>query len=181
VKGLRGDPKAVGDSSRGTAAFRARFRRSGAVGPVILALGVGAALALILAEVSTLYSIEVETASCSDLADPDLTDACDTTGGEQHSYALIPVALLVAVMAVGAGLGGSRPAGFALLAAGMIVLGIALIADLSATTKTGEIGSNFASAEAVKGTGFWLELGGGLLASLAGALRLADRRGSPAD
>lgn len=144
---------------------------------MVLLLGVGAALAVVLAEVSTLYSIDVETASCTDLADPDLADACDTTGGEQHSYALIPLALLVAVMAVGAGLGGSRPAGFALLGAGVVVLGIALLADLPDTTKAGEIGANFAAAEAVKGTGFWLELAGGLLASLAGALRLADRRG----
>lgn len=177
MKGLRGDPKAVGDSSRGIAAFRARFRRSGAVGPVILALGVGAALALIVGEVSTLFSIDVETASCTDLADPDLADACDKTGGEQHSYAFIPLALLVAVMAVGAGLGGSRPAGFALLGAGVVVLAIALIADLPDTTKTGEIGSNFAEAKAVKGSGFWLELAGGALATVAGALRLADRRG----
>jgi hypothetical protein len=147
---------------------------------VILLLGVGAALALILAEVTTLFSIDVETASCTDLADPDLADACDTTGGEQHSYAFIPLALLVVMMAVGAGLGGSRPAGFALLGAGVVVLGIALIADLPDTTSTGQVGSSFASAEAVKGTGFWLELAGGVLASLAGALRLADRRGQTA-
>ena len=144
---------------------------------MVLLLGVGAAVALILAEVTTLYSIDVETASCTDLADPDLADSCDTTGGEQHSYAFIPLALLVVVMAVGAGLGGSRPAGFALLGAGVVILGIALIADLPDTTSTGQVGSNFVSAEAAKGTGFWLELAGGLLASLAGALRLADRRG----
>jgi len=144
---------------------------------VILALGIAAAILLVLTEVTTLYEIEVETASCSDLADPDQADKCETTGGEQHSFALIPVALLVVVMAVGAGLGGSRPAGIALVAAGIIVLAFALIADLPDTTETGEIGSNFASAEAVKGTGFWLEIGGGVLALLAGSLRLADRRG----
>jgi hypothetical protein len=143
---------------------------------VILALGVTAALLLVLTEVTTLFEIEVETASCSDLADPDQADRCETTGGEQHSFALIPVALLVVVMAVGAGLGGSRPAGFALLGAGAVVLAIALIADLPDTTKTGEIGSTFASAQAVKGSGFWLEIAGGALAAVAGALRLADRR-----
>ena len=143
---------------------------------MVLLLGVTAAVLLVLTEVTTLFEIEVETAACSDLADPDQADACETTGGEQHSYALIPIALLVAVMGVGAGLGGSRPAGLALIGAGAVVLAIALIGDLPDTTETGEIGSNFASAEAVKGTAFWLEVGGALLALLAGALRLADRR-----
>jgi hypothetical protein len=146
------------------------------VGPVVLALGVAAAVLLVLAEVTTLFEIEVESASCSDLADVDLADRCNTTGGEQHSFALVPVAILTAVMAVGAGLGGSRPAGLALLGAGVVVLAIALIGDLPDTTRTGEVGSNFASARAVKGTGFWLELGGAVLAVVAGALRLADRR-----
>jgi hypothetical protein len=143
---------------------------------VVLLLGVTAAVLLVLTEVTTLFEIEVETAACSDLADPDQADACETTGGEQHSYALIPIALLVVMMSVGAGLGGSRPAGLALVGAGVVVLAIALIGDLPDTTKTGEIGSNFASAEAVKGTAFWLEIGGAMLALLAGALRLADRR-----
>jgi hypothetical protein len=144
------------------------------VGPVVLALGVAAALLLVLTEVTTLFEIEVETASCTDLADPDQADRCDVTGGEHHEFALVPVALLVAVMAVGAGLGGSRPAGFALLGAGAVVLLIALAADLPDTTQTGEIGSNFASAEAVKGTGFWMEVAGGVLALLAGVLRLVS-------
>jgi hypothetical protein len=143
---------------------------------VVLLLGVTAAVLLVLTEVTTLFEIEVETAACSDLADPDQADACETTGGEQHSYALIPIALLVVMMSVGAGLGGSRPAGLALVGAGVVVLAIALIGDLPDTTKTGEIGSNFASAEAVRGTAFWLEIGGAMLALLAGALRLADRR-----
>jgi hypothetical protein len=144
---------------------------------VVLVLGITAAVLLVLTEVTTLVEVDVETAACSDLADPDQADECDKTGGEQHSFALIPVALLVVVMAVGAGLGGSRPAGWALLGAGVVVLVIALAFDLSATNDTGEIGSNFASAEAVKGTAFWMELAAGAVALLAGALRLADRRG----
>lgn len=142
----------------------------------MLALGLAAALLMLLTEASTLYSIEVETATCSDLADPDLADACDRTGGEQHSYALIPVAVLTALMAVGAGLGGSRPAGIALLAAGAVVLTITLVGDLPDTNETGEIGSNFTSARAVTGSGFWFELAGGLIALAAGALRLLSRR-----
>jgi hypothetical protein len=175
VKSLRGDPKAVGDSSRGIAAFRARFRRSGALGPLILCIGLAAALLLVLTEVTTLFSIDVATATCSDLADPDLADRCDVTGGEQHSFALVPLAFLIGVMAVGAGVGGSRPAGIALVGAGVVILVIALAFDLPDTTKTGEIGSTFASAEAVKGPAFWFELIAGLLAAAAGMLRLRYR------
>ena len=147
---------------------------------MVLVLGVAAAILLVLTEVTTLFEIEVETATCSDLADPDQADECDKTGGEHHSFALIPVAILVAVMAVGAGLGGSRPAGLALLCAGALVLAFALIADLPDTTETGEIGANFESARAVKGVGFWLELAAGALALLAGALRLWLRPAAPA-
>ena len=135
-------------------------------------LGVAAAVLMVLAELSNLFTIEVDTASCQDLADPDQADTCEQTGGEQHSFALVPVALLTAVMAVGAGLGGSRPAGLALLAAGVVVLAIALIGDLPDTNETGEIGFNFTSARAEKGSGFWFELVGGALATAAGALRL---------
>ncbi len=146
---------------------------------MILTLGLAAALLLVLAEVTTLFSIEVDTATCSALADPDLADRCDTTGGEQHSFALVPIAVLVAVMAVGAGLGGSRPAGMALIGAGVLVLVITLAFDLPDTTKTGEVGSTFASAEAVKGPAFWFELVAGVLAVAAGVLRLRSGPGQP--
>ena len=139
-------------------------------------LGVAAAVLMVLAELSNLFTIEVDTASCQDLADPDQADACEQTGGEQHSFALVPVALLTAAMAVGAGLGGSRPAGLALLAAGVVVLAIALIGDLPDTNETGEIGFNFTSARAEKGSGFWFELVGGALATAAGLLRLRPPR-----
>ena len=166
----------MGDSSRGFASFRARFGGAGAVGLLALGLGFAAALLMLLAETATLYSIEVDTATCGDLADPDLADACETTGGEQHSWALVPVALLTALMAVGAGLGGSRPAAVALAAAGLVVLGIALIGDLPDTNETGEIGSSFTSARAVKGAGLWYEIMGGALAVVAGAVRLVPGR-----
>jgi hypothetical protein len=143
---------------------------------LVFVLGVAAALLMVLAEVTSLYSIEVATATCSDIADVDLADKCDTSGGEQHSFALVPLAILTAIMAVGGGLGGSRPAGFALLGVGVIVLLITLVGDLPDTTKTGEVGSNFTSAHAEKGSGFWFELVAGVLAVAAGALRLVASR-----
>ena len=47
---------------------------------MILVLRVAAALLLVLAEVTTLFPIEVDTATCNDLADPDLADGCEMTG-----------------------------------------------------------------------------------------------------
>jgi hypothetical protein len=143
---------------------------------LVFTLGVAAALLMVLAEVTSLYSIDVATATCSDIADVDLADKCDTSGGEQHSFALVPLAILTAIMAVGGGLGGSRPAGFALVGVGVIVLLITLLGDLPDTTKTGEVGSNFTSAHAEKGSGFWFELLAGVLAAAAGALRLVASR-----
>jgi hypothetical protein len=146
----------------------------------VLALGIAAALLLVLTEVTNIVVIDVSGAGCEDaVADPVKAQDCEITGGDRHSYALAAVAVLVVLMSVGAGLGGSRPAAFALIAAGVVVLAIALVGDLPDTTKTGEIGSNFDSARAGKGTGFWLELVGGVLAIAAGLARLARRLDRP--
>ena len=143
----------------------------------MLLLGVAAALLVILSEVTNLVVVDVTGAGCEDaVADPELADGCEITGGEQHSFALVPLALLIGVMAVGAGLGGSRPAAVALVVGGLIVLGVALIGDLPDTSSTGQVGQNFDEAEASAGPALWLELVGGVLAVAAGALRLwADR------
>lgn len=131
---------------------------------------------MLLAEVTNLVVVDVAGAGCEDaVADPVQAKDCEITGGDQHSFALVAVALLVVVMAVGAGLGGSRPAGFALVVAGVLVLGIALIGDLPVTDDTGQVGPNFDDAEASPGTALWFELAGGALAAVAGALALLRR------
>jgi hypothetical protein len=79
-------------------------------------------------------------------------------------------------MAVGAGLGGSRPAAIALVGAGALVLGVALIGDLPDTSSTGQVGQNFDEAEASAGPALWLEIVGGVLAVAAGGLRLWSGR-----
>jgi hypothetical protein len=79
---------------------------------------------------------------------------------------------LTAAMAWGAGVGRSRPAGAALLAVGLVVLGIALLIDPPVTDETGAIGPRFEGARAQAEIGFTLELVAGALASLAGATRL---------
>ena len=140
-------------------------------------LGVAGALCMLLAEVTNLVVVDVAGAGCEDaVADPTQAQDCEITGGDQHGYALVVVALLTVVMAVGAGLGGSRPAAAALVIAGLIVLGIALLGDRPDLDSTGRVGPNFDEATASAGPAYTLELVGGALALAAGLLRLATRR-----
>ena len=85
---------------------------------------------MIVSDFLTLYHVDVVTARCSDLADPGLADACRTTGGEHHGYALLILGVLVLLMTWGAAIGESRPAGLALLVLGAAGLAIALAVDL---------------------------------------------------
>lgn len=128
---------------------------------------------MIVSDFLTLYQVDVGSARCSDLADPNLRSACSTTGGGHHGYALAILGTLVLIMTWGAALGLSRPAGFALLVLGAVGLAIALAVDMPDIHKTGVVGDQFASAEANPGAGFSLEIAGAGLAILAGLLRLA--------
>jgi hypothetical protein len=85
---------------------------------------------------------------------------------------LLLLGLLTFVMGTGAALGRSRPAALALIAIGVVVLGLTLGVDLPASDDTGLIGRDYAEASAQPGIGLWFELGGGILAVLAGALRV---------
>jgi hypothetical protein len=172
VSGAGDTPEAARNGSRALPSITAIFRDAEPIALLVLGLGVLAGVLMILTEFSTLFEVEVVTASCKDLADPDLADTCLTKGAEQHSYALVFLGALAIAMAWGAGIGMSRPAAIALVVAGVIVLAIAIIGDLPDSTKTGEIGTNFDQAAATKGIGIWFELVGGALAVVAGTLRL---------
>jgi hypothetical protein len=178
-------PEAAGKGSRGFPAFLKGLR--GAIGAAtprdlaVLALGAAAAVLMVVTEFTDIYSVKVLTATCEDLADPGLADRCAATGGEQHAYAFLVLGLFALVMAWGAGIGHSRPAALALVAAGVGVLLIAILLDLPDTSKTGALGVNFSEAEAHKGTGFWLELVAGALALLAGTFRLTRAGPRPDD
>src|SRR3954452_6521261 len=154
----------------------AAFRRLDPVWTAVLVLGLAAALFMIVSEFTTLRSVKVLTASCSDLADPSLRGSCVTHGGEEHAYALVLLGLVTALMAWGAAVGRSRPAGIALLAIGAAVVAIALITDVPDIHKTGVLGERFDSAHAEAGPGLWLEIGGGGLALAAGAMAAVARR-----
>ena len=166
-------PKAARNGSRTSAPVR-----GGKIGVAVLALGVLAAVLMVVAELSTYREIDTLTAACEDLASADLKEDCVTTGGEQHSWAFALVAVVTLLMAWGAGLGGSRPAALALCALGALVLFIALALDLPDTDVTGAVGRNFDQAEGKAGPAITFEVIAGLAALGAGGLRLlADRRG----
>jgi hypothetical protein len=144
-----------------------------------LALGVTVAgaiagLLMILSEFLTVASVDVARGSCEVIndANPALADRCSLSGLERHGGALILIGLLALLMALGAGVGRSKPAAVALSIAGALVLGIALIADLPVTDDTGAIGLNFEGAKAMAGVAFYLELVAGALAVLAGLTRV---------
>ncbi|MBA3302030.1 MAG: hypothetical protein H0T15_09205 [Thermoleophilaceae bacterium] len=145
----------------------------------VFGLGVAGGALMILTDFSLVRSVRVLTASCEALAQPSLQDTCETTGGEAHSYALVLLGLFSFAMAYGAGLGASRPAAIALLAAGAIVLLIALAIDLPKAGETGAVGQDFEQAEAIRGVGVTFEILGAALAIAAGALRLFRPRREP--
>lgn len=169
-------PRAGENASRGISAVLGRL---GAPRLVILGLGTVGGLLLIVSDFLTLYHVDVVTARCSDLASPSLRDACTTTGGGHHGYALAVLGAIALVMAWGAAVGASRPAGIALLVLGVVSLAIVLAVDLPDIHKTGIVGTQFSNAEAKPGIGFWLELVGSALLIGAGLLRLLVRSRPP--
>ncbi len=152
-------------------------RATAGPGAAVLALALIAALLLILAELSTIASVDVAGDSCEVINDssPALADRCALSGWERHGGALILLAALVAGAGFAARRGFAAAAGGILAAVGAVVLGIALLADLPITNETGAIGLNFDGATASAGLGFYLELTGGVLCLLAGALALSAR------
>jgi hypothetical protein len=153
----------------------AALRDSGGVGLAVTGLGAAAAVLMAVTEFTTIVSVDVANGSCAVIndADPELAEKCTLSGFERHSVVFVLLAVFVLVMAVGAGIGRSRPAAVALVALGLVALGIALLSDLPASDETGAIGRNFEGATASAGAGLWLEIAAGALAVLAGAVRLA--------
>ena len=140
----------------------------------IVAAALVAAALLIATEFSTVASVDVASGSCEVIhdTDPALADRCELSGFERNGGSFVLVAALVVAMGVGAGLGGSRPAGVALMVIGAAVLLWALLVDLPVTDETGALGESFEGARGQAGSGLWLEVLAGVLALAAGGLRV---------
>ena len=205
-------PRATFDGSRGSAAFpggervwgglpvggyapapmeasatladRARHaaRTAGPLSLIVLALGVAGAVLLVVAELSTVVTVDVlTTGTCEEIADPEVRDACDVSGFEQHGGALVLLGLAAIVMAIGAARGASRPAAFALIAIAAVVIAIAVLRDLPQTDETGLVGLRYEEARAGADSGLYLELIGAGLCAAAGAVGLIRPARPPAD
>jgi len=147
---------------------------------LVVAVAIIAALLLVVAEFSTIASVEVVGDSCEVVNDsnPELADRCALSGWERHGGALLLLALVAVGGAVAVRRGADEAGGGVIAAVGVVVLALTLFADLPVTHETGAVGLNFDGASGQAGLGFYLELIAGLLCVLAGAVTLAaGRRG----
>jgi hypothetical protein len=136
----------------------------------LLVLPLTGAGLLIAAEFSTLYEVVVITA---------VPAGGTFSAGPHHGYALGLMAVGIAVMALGAVLGGSRPAAVAVLVLALGSLAIALLVDLPDVHETGLIGRTYDAAVAEPRAGLYLEIAGGCAALVGAALILVARAARP--
>jgi hypothetical protein len=170
-------PEATDDGSRRSAVREGPFRGATPLAIGILALGLVAAVLLVISEFATVASVDVGSTSCEVIqdADPELEDRCELSGFERQPFVRTLLALGIAVMAVGAAIGRSRPAAVALLVLAVLVLGLALLIDLPVTRETGVLGTSFDDARGKAGVGLTLEIAAGALAAAAAGIRLLAR------
>ena len=124
---------------------------------LLAASAVLAAVLLVAAEFTTLFSIHVASSRVA---------IRTVSTGVHHSYALVPVGLLALFLAAGVGREGSRPALLAIGLLGVITLLLALIGDLPDAHASGLIGTratHFEAAAATPGAGLYIETGGAAL------------------
>jgi hypothetical protein len=170
-------PEANTEYSRATQAFPPTARRRPGVlarpAGAVAALAVLGALLLVAAELAPLYSVHVVTSG---------RPAGTVSAGAHDSYALLPLALLAAVLAVVSSGAGGRQLHAAIAGLGLIALLIALLGDLPDAHAHG-LTRHFVLAATTPGVGLYLETGGGvaLLAAGGTGLLLAwPRLGRPA-
>jgi hypothetical protein len=168
-------PEAENEYSKGPSRPRGRAKpRPGAfrLGAwAVAGLGVLGAVLLLGAEFAPLYVVHVSSYG----ARPSSVSA-----GAHNAYALVPIAVLAAVLALAGARRASHPALWALSALGLIAVLIAMIGDLPDTRARG-ITHGLAFASTTAGSGLYLETLGGVLLVAAGGLgllsRLSTRRG----
>ncbi len=160
----RGQAAPKGDFGGQTGGSRAVWRRRyGAHRTAVLVAGLLGALVLLVAEFTPLLRVHSG-------AQAQVVRTIDT--GAHHSYALVPIALLAAVLAVSAWASGSRLAVLAIGLLGLLVLGIALLGDLPDAHATGLIASPATGLQAASSSaaiGLYLETLGAVVLIIAAA------------
>jgi hypothetical protein len=107
--------------------------------------------------------------------------ALTISAGSHHSYALVPIAVLAVVLAWMLGHAPAiRAAAGGLIVLGLVVLGIALLADLPEIHRTGIVGraaTGLHNAHTIAGAGLYVETFGAVLLLAAGVAALVLARG----
>lgn len=187
--GRRTARETEGDASRGISTrprallpvLARRIGASGALAWALLAVALVAALLLIVTEFSLITKLTIGDTDCVDRALGTDRDICETTGAERHGYAFVLLALFGMVMAWGAATGRSRPAALAMIVVGLAVLAVALVLDLPETDDKRGLDVQYNDVEAGAERGLTLEIAGGALWLVAGALGLFAARRARAD
>ena len=127
------------------------------------ALSIVAVALLVAAEFSTVYEVTVGSLEVVQRS---------ASGGENHGYALLVVAVFAVVLTLLGLRGGGRAPGLALVALGAVVLVVALAVDRPDTRGSGRLPESLAyeDARARAGAALGLELVGGVLLVVAGGL-----------
>ena len=127
------------------------------------ALAAVAVALLVAAEFSTVFEVTVGSLEVVKRG---------ATGGENHGYALLVVALFAVVLVLLGLRGAGRAAGLGLVALGAVALLVALAVDRPDTRGSGRLPESLAyeDARARAGAGLGLEIAGGLLLVVAGGL-----------
>jgi hypothetical protein len=168
ISGSRGD-RSKGPPG-GSAAAGRRRRRWGLAGTrgLLAIAGLAGVVALIAADLSTLYEIRVGEVVMNRV-----------TGHAQHDFALLLLGL-VALAMLAVALRGSRVAMLALTAVGVAAVLAGPVADRHDVSSTGLIGDEYAGATAHAGAGCRLEaVGAVLLVAAGGGLLIASAAGRP--
>ena len=123
----------------------------------VLAGGLLGAILLLVAEFTTLYNVRTTTGGFL---------IKSVSSGSNHSYAMIPIAILAAALAYAFFRAGSRPALLALGVLAVLALLISLVGDLPDAHSSGLVGSSashYSSASSRPSAGFYMETLGALV------------------
>jgi hypothetical protein len=148
----------TGDSSpSGRGIGRRSSTPPGGAGALILAGSLLAALLLLVAEFTSLYQVHVATSTSA---------IKSVSGGSDHSYAMVPIALVAAALGIGVWRAGSRPALLGIGVVGVVAVLIALLHDLPDAQATGLAGSaltHYVNASSTPSAGLYMETLGAIL------------------
>lgn len=162
----RGCAAAIGGATRASAIVTPQR----AIGVVIVAAGAG----LIASQFLDYRGVEIGQpgyAGLPDVARPPTVDI--KTAGEAHSYLLVPLGLLAALLGLLAASRDRRRLGLTVAGLGLVAVAVILLVDLPDGLDAGAQSSRFAGAEAVLEDGFYAELAAAAGLVLAGLLYYA--------